>query len=149
METETQGRAQELDDTLVFASIGALKRLSPLIRKAPVGERRVQMLQELAGYLERLKDSGKDSLEFIGSLNVGRVIKALGIEPEKLSNELSAIVYNTVGSAGYTADTTSYNVNNSAILSWPVFNHENEEAAKAFVEGLIRHINLIVGNSHT
>ena len=147
METETQIKTQRLDDDLVLDSIKILNRLAPLVRKSPGIEERMQMLRRLTENLERVKDSGKNSLEFVGFLNLNKTGKALSIEPKKLSDELSSISYGTIGGISYTVDIISYNNNYRSELNWPIFNRENENIAKAFVEGLVKHIELLMADS--
>ncbi len=144
METEIDLKMYGSNNGLALDSIRIIKRLAPLLHRAPEGDKRTDMLKDLRNKLDHMQGYGTTSLEFIGFLNADRFTKALGIRPEDVSGAFKVITYDNIGTDPYTARSFESNVNNIVVSTWPQFNPENKSNAIIFARELVKYIDKLL-----
>ena len=146
MEIEQKARMPEADISTIFDCVKMQKKLAPLLRSTtPTGKRRMRILRRFSEDLRSIRSDGSKALELVGFLNVERFTKAFGVAPEKFSDAYASITFQRVSNDYSTMLPESQNTLVDIVsFAWPEFTIENQYRAKAFVNKLLSHINVLI-----
>ncbi|MGC8537658.1 MAG: hypothetical protein ACP5MZ_01580 [Candidatus Micrarchaeia archaeon] len=145
MEIEQKAETHEVNISVVLDFLRRQKKLAPLLRSiTPTGEKRLKILKSLSEDLGKIKNDGRDALEFVGFLDAGRFARAFGVRPEKFSKEYSGITFKNILDYGHPVAQDYSIIAANLTYPWPEFNAENEDRAKAFVKELLAHVNSLI-----